>query len=103
DRDLAGEVARVLRVEARNSRMRVLRGAEALLGFALLVVVVELLDLEDGQRTALAVGERDAVSVGRGLDRETDRHRPGEPVREVHVLDDALVVLAAHEALERRG
>ena len=36
------------------------------------------------------------------FDGEADGKSPGEPVREVHVLDDALVVLAAHEALERR-
>ena len=102
DGDLAGEVARVLRVEAGDPGMRLVRRAEAVLRLALLVVVVDLLHLEHGQRAAFAVGERDAVPLRRGLHRETDRHRPREPVREVHVLDDALVVLAAHEALERR-
>ena len=102
DRDLAGEIERVLRVEARDSGMRLVGRPEAALGLALLVVLEDLLDLEDGQRSSAAVGERDAVPCGRGLDGEADRERPGEPVREVHVLDDALVVVAAHESLERR-
>ena len=48
------------------------------------------------------VGERDAVAGRRGVDGEADGKRPRQAAREVHLLDDALVVGLAHEALERR-
>src|SRR5262245_8048614 len=102
DGHLAGDVQPMLRVEARDSGMGLVRRAEAALGFALLVVFEHLLDLEDSQRRPFAVGEGDAVSFGRRFDGQAHRKRPGEPVREVHVLHDALVVVTAHEALERR-
>src|SRR5262245_17641563 len=102
DRDLAGEVEGVLRVEAGDSGMRLVGRAEAALGLALLVVLEGLLDVEDRQRAPVCVDERDAFSRRRGLYGQADGKRPREPVREVHVLDDALVVLAAHEPFERR-
>src|SRR5262245_23305169 len=92
----------MLRVKAGDSGVRLVGGAKTALGLALLVVVEGFLDLEHRERPAALVCERDAVSLGGGLDGEADGERPREAVREVHVLDDALVVLAAHEALERR-
>src|SRR6185437_14040323 len=61
DRDAAREVERLLRVEARDARMRLLSSPEAALGLALLVVAVDLRDLEDGAGPAGFVGERDPV------------------------------------------
>ena len=48
------------------------------------------------------VGERDPVARRRRVDGEADGQRPRQPVREAHLLDHALVVVLAHEALERR-
>ena len=81
--------------------MRLVSRAEGTVGLPLLVVLVDLFDLQHGERHSLAVGEHDSVSLGRLLDGQADRQGPGEPVREVHVVEDALVVLAPHEALER--
>src|SRR5207244_3629948 len=66
------------------------------------VVRVDLLDLEDGERAARLVGQCHLVPARRLIHREADGKRPREAVREPHLLDDALVVLRAHEALERR-
>ena len=62
-------------------------------------VTVDFDSLED---SAVTVRERDAISARGRVDRETDRERPRKAAREVHLLDDALVVGLAHEALERR-
>ena len=102
DGHLAGEVQRMLAVQARDSGMCFVGRPEAALGLAFLVVLEDLVNLEDGQGSSVAVGQRDAVSLGCRFHGEADGKSPGEPVREVHVLDHALVVLAAHEALERR-
>ena len=63
-RDATGEVERLLRVQARDARVRVVGRAEAVLGLALLVVLVGLLDLENGDGVTRLVGERDAVTGG---------------------------------------
>ena len=102
DRDAPGEVERMLRVEPRDAGVGVVGRAEAVLGLALLVVLVDLLDLEHGQRAALLVGEDDAVTLRSLVDRQADRQRPGQAAGEPHLLDDALVVLLVHEPLERR-
>ena len=102
DRHRAGEVRALLRVELRNAGVLAVRRSEALLRLALLVVGVDLLDVEDGQRPAVLVGERDAVALRRLGDGEADGKRPGQPAREPHGLDDAVVVLLAHEAGEGR-
>jgi len=59
----------------------VVRRAEAALGLALAVVLVDLVDVEDGELAAALVGERDAVVLGRPVDGEADRKRPWEPAR----------------------
>ncbi len=82
--------------------MGVVGRAEAVLCLALLVVLVGLLDLEHGDRAAGLVGERDAISGRGGVHRKADGKRPRQTAREVHLLDDPLVVGLAHEALERR-
>jgi hypothetical protein len=82
--------------------MSVVGRAEALLGLALLVVAVDLLDLEDGEWPALLVGERDPVSARLVLDGQADGQRPRQAAGEAHVLDDPLVVGRRHEACERR-
>ena len=65
-----GEVERLLRVQPRDAGVRLVGRAEAVLGLVLAVVLVGLLDLEDGQSAAALVGERDAVSARRGVDGE---------------------------------
>src|SRR5262249_11987376 len=65
-----------------------------------LVVLVGALDLEHRQRRARAVGQRDPVAVGLAVDREADRQRPRQVVGEPQLVDDALVVVLGHEALE---
>ena len=96
------EVQRLLRVQPRDAGMRVVGRAEAVLRLALLVVLERLLDLEHGDRRAGLVGERDTIARRRRVDCEADGKRPRKAVREVHLVDDALVVRLAHEALERR-
>ena len=98
----AGDVVVRLAVEPRHAGMSVVGRAEAPLRLALLVVAVDLLDLEDGERPAALVGERDPVSARLVLDGEADGQRPRKAAREAHVLDDALVVGRRHEARERR-
>ena len=51
---------------------------------------------------AALVGEHDPVALRRGVDRETHRQGPWESVRKPHRFQHGLVVLAAHEAFERR-
>ena len=75
---------------------------EAVLRLAVPVVVVHLGDLEHRQLAAALVGEGDAAADGSLVHGEAHREGPRKPVREPHRLDDALVVRAAHEALERR-
>ena len=98
---LPGEVPGLLRVESRDSGMRLFRRAEAAFRLDLLVVVVDLLHLERREEVARLVRERDNVVLRRRVDRETDGQRPGQAVGQMHVLDDRDVVVAAHEALER--
>ena len=102
DRHRAGDVVVRLAVEPRDARMSVVGRSEAALRLALLVVVVDLLDLEDGERPAALVGEGDPVSARLVLDGEADRERPRKAAREAHVLDHALVVGRRHEARQRR-
>ena len=99
---LAGQVERLLRVEPCNARMGLVGGAKRVPGLALLVVLVGLVHLEGGERLARLVGERGLVALGLVVDGETDRQRPWNPLREAHVLEHALVIVSAHEALERR-
>ena len=101
DGDRAGEVRVLLRVEPRDAGMLAVRRPEALLRLALLVVGVDLLDVEHGEPSAALVGERHPVALRRLGDGQADGQRPAQAVRELHRLDDALVVLAAHEAGER--
>ena len=101
DRDRAREIVVVLRVEPRDARVLSVRRPEATLGLALLVVGVDVLDVEDGKRAAALVSERDAVALGRLGNRQADRQGPREAAAEPHGLDDALVVLPAHEPSER--
>ena len=82
--------------------MSVVGRTETALRLALLVVAVDLLDLEDGERAAALVRERDAVAARRRRRRRGTRERPRKAAREAHVLDHALVVGRRHEALERR-
>ncbi len=48
------------------------------------------------------VGERDLLALRRQVDSEADGKCPRQPALEAHFLDDALVVVPPHEALERR-
>ena len=82
--------------------MGLVRGAEAVLGLPLPVVLVRLLDLEHGDRAAALIGERNPIACGSRVHRQADGKRPRQAALEVHLLDDALVVRLAHEALERR-
>src|SRR5439155_1276061 len=51
---------------------------------------------------AALVGERDPLAHRCRVDGETHRQRPRQAVREPHLRDDPLVVVAAQEAFERR-
>jgi hypothetical protein len=79
---------------AARRRVRVVGRAEAALGLDALVVLVDLLDLERRRAGARFVRERNDVALRRRVDGEADRQRPRQPAGEVHVLDDASVVLA---------
>ena len=72
-RDSPGEVERLLGVEARHAGVRLVSRAEGTVGLPLLVVLVDLLDLEHGERHSLAVGQDDPVSLGRLVDGQADR------------------------------
>src|SRR2546421_7444948 len=74
----------------------------AALGLAFLVVRIDLVDVEHGEQPALLVGECDTLALRRRVDGQADGQRPRQAVREPHLVDDALVVVPAHEALERR-
>ena len=102
DRDPSGQVERVLLVQPGDAGVLAVGGPEAALGLPLLVIGVGVLDVEDGEQPAVLVGERDAVCLRSRLDGEADGERPRQAVREPHLLDHALVVVRAHEALERR-
>ena len=79
------------------------RSCGRLLGLALLVVLEDLLDLERRRAGVPASSARATGSPRRSrVDGEADGKRPGQAAREAHLADDAVVVLAAHEALERR-
>jgi len=101
-RDSTRQVQRLLRVEPGDAGMGVLRRAEALLGLAPAVVLVRLLDVEHRERAARLVDEPDPVAPRRRVHGQADRQRPRQAGREPHLLDHALVVVAGHEALERR-
>ncbi len=102
NRHAAGQVERLLAVETGDARVRLVGRSEAELGLALPVVLVDFLDVEDGDGTTCLIHERDAVTRRRGIDRKADRKRPRQPACEVHLLDDPLVVGSPHEPLERR-
>ena len=101
-RDVAGEVLAGLAVQARDAGVRLLGRAEAQLGLVPGVVGEHLGDVEHGQQRAVLGGQRDALAARRLGDRERDGQRPDRAVGELHALDDALVVGAAHEAAQRR-
>ncbi len=102
DRDAAAEIERLLVVEPRHARVLGVGRAEALLGLALGVVLEDLLHLERREQAALLVGEGDGVALWRLVHGQADGQRPGQAGRQAHAADDRLVVLAAHEALQRR-
>ncbi len=81
-------------------------GAEHRLRLARLVRGPDVADLEDRHEHALGVAQRHALAglerAGEGLaDVEGNRHRPEHARGEPHAGDDAVVVGAAEEALER--
>ena len=102
DRYAPGQVVVVLGVQSRDPRVVLLGRPEAALGFALLVVVVDPLDFEDGELPAGLVREGDAVARGRGGNSEADGECPRQPSGKAHLVHDALVVVVAHESRERR-
>ena len=59
--------------------MRVVGRAEAVLRLALPVVLEGLVDVENGDRAAGLVGERDAVAGRGGVHREADGSAHGRP------------------------
>jgi len=82
--------------------MRLVGRAKRLLRLALLVVLVGLLDLEDGKELPALVRQRNPVAPAGGVDCKTHRQRPRKTVREPHRVQHGLVVLVTHEAFERR-
>ena len=66
---------------------------------------VDLLDGEDGQEVVLWRAQGDVgvqVQVRARLDRQRDRDREQVATSQAHLVEYALVVVAAHEAVERR-
>ena len=102
DRDTAAEIERLLVVQACDAGMLGIGRAEAPLGLPLLVVLEDLLHLERGEQAAVLVREGDDIALGRLVHGQAHGQRPGEAGSEPHVGNDALVVLAAHEAFQRR-
>ena len=98
----ARQVRGRLRVDARDARVGLLGRAEAQLGLAAAVVAERLGDVEHGHGGAVLVDQRDAIAARRGLDGQRHGQRPERAVGEAHLLDHAVVVRLAHEALERR-
>ncbi|MPL71146.1 hypothetical protein SDC9_16917 [bioreactor metagenome] len=105
--DRAAEIDRARGVvQVVHRRMGEVVGAEDLGGLVGLVRHPFVGDRQDREDHTFLIAQRD---VGAGLDAlgefladvEGDRHRPERPVGEVHVLDDAVVILFAQEALER--
>ena len=91
----------MLGVQSRDPRVVLLGRPEAALGFALLVVAVDPLDIEDGELAAGLVREGDAVARGRGGNSEANGERPKQSAGKAHLVHAAPVVLVAHESRER--
>ncbi len=102
DRDTTAEIERLLVVEPRDARVLGVGRAETLLGLALGVVLEDFLDLERREQATRRVGKSDGVSLWSLVHGQADGQRPGQAGRQAHAADDSLVVLATHEALERR-
>ena len=100
DGHLAGQVLPGLAVQARDAGVCLLRRAEAQLGLVPGVVGEHLAHVERGEQRAVLRGQRDALAAGRLGDGERHGERPDGAVRELHALDDALVVGAPHEAAQ---
>jgi hypothetical protein len=102
DSHLAGQVERLLLVEPGDAGMRGVRGAKRVPRLALFVVFEDLVHLEYGDRPPRLVGQCDLVVRRRPVDREADGQGPWQALRQPHLFEHPLVVLLAHEALERR-
>src|SRR6266566_5170633 len=102
DRHFAGQIERLLLVEPGDAGVRRVRGPKRVPRLALLVVFEDLVHLEHGDRLARLVGQCDLVVGRRSVEGETDGQRPGQALRQPHLFEHTLVVLPAHEALERR-
>ena len=79
DRDAAAQVVRLLLVEPRDARMRIVLRAEALRRLALRVVREHLADLKRREQCPVLVREHDRVAARRTVDRQTDGQGPREP------------------------
>jgi hypothetical protein len=103
-----GDVVRAL-VEPADTRVGELLRAVDVLAFRVAIDRERLVDDDapDDLRTrAIVHGERDLLSRFETLrdlrrDREHDRQRERRAAREAHLVDDARVVVLAHEAAER--
>ncbi len=98
----AREIERLLTVQPGDTGMCVVGGPKAELGFVLLVVLVDLVDLEHGDRTSRLVDEPDALARRSRIHGQADGKRPGQTTREMHPFDHELVVGPTHEPFERR-
>src|SRR5215210_7909708 len=106
-RHLAAEEYILLAVDGGDAGVLRARSAEDLGGLALLVVGVAVLDDHGREHASRAVGEGDLLAHPYAVRLfltygECDRQAPYETVLEVHRLDDALIVLADHNAREGR-
>ena len=91
-----------------HAGMNLAGGLKNRMGFVLLVWLPNFIHVQDGEHHAFSVAQRNFGATGfesfRKLfcDVERDRHRPNHAAGEPHVLTDALVLGAGHEATQRR-
>ena len=101
----AGEVVRGPAGRFGNQRVGRVGGAQHRAHLAQRVVRVDLVDVEHGQDGALLVGEGDLAGrapQGVGAHRHGERYGKHRAVAQAHLAEHGLVVVAPHEAVERR-